>query len=59
MEEACLAFPEASAQEELAAAVQEYLRGHYAEEISLGELAERFHVNPPHLARVFSRSPRG
>jgi len=54
-EEAHLAFPQASAQEELAASAQEYLRQHYAEELSLGELAERFHVNPPYLARVFKR----
>jgi two-component system response regulator YesN len=54
-EAAHLAFPEASAQEELAAQVQEYLRARYAEEISLGDLAARFHVNPPYLARVFRR----
>jgi two-component system response regulator YesN len=54
-EEANLAFPEASAQEEVAASAQEYLRSHYAEELSLGGLAERLHVNPPYLARVFRR----
>ena len=54
-EEAHLAFPEATAQEELAAAAQEYLRQHYADVLSLSELAERFHVNPPYLARVFKR----
>ena len=54
-EQAHLAFPQASAQEELAAGVQEYLRSHYAEELSLEELARRFHVNRPYLARVFKR----
>jgi two-component system response regulator YesN len=54
-EEAHLGFPEVSAQEELAAAVKEYLRGRYAEEISLGGLAQRFRVNASYLARVFKR----
>jgi two-component system response regulator YesN len=54
-EEANLAFPQAAAQQELAASIQEYLRSHYAEELSLGELAGRFHVNPAYLARAFKR----
>ncbi len=48
-------FPEAAAQQELATAVQEYLRVHFAEEISLGGIAERFHVHLPYLTRLFKR----
>lgn len=54
-DERYLSFPEVAAQEELAALTQEYLRSHYTTEISLSHLAERFHVNPPYLARVFKR----
>jgi len=49
-------YPEAASQEELAAAVKEYLRIHFAETVSLSDLAARLHVNPPYLARVFKRS---
>jgi YesN/AraC family two-component response regulator len=49
------AFSESSSQEELVAAVKEYLRAHFAQPISLSDLATRFHVNPPYLARVFKR----
>jgi YesN/AraC family two-component response regulator len=48
-------LPEVTAQEELVSLVQEYLRAHYSEEISLGALAARFHVNPPYLTRLFKR----
>lgn len=48
-------FPESSSQEELVAMVKEYLRSHFAEAISLADLAARFHVNPPYLTRVFKR----
>jgi two-component system response regulator YesN len=46
---------ESASQEELVSAVKEYLRAHFAEAISLAELAARFHVNPPYLTRVFKR----
>ena len=49
-------FPEATAQEELVSLVQEYLRGHFQEEISLGDVAALFHVHPPYLTRLFKRS---
>jgi len=49
------AFPESSSQEELVATMKEYLRSHFAETISLADLAARFHVNPPYLTRVFKR----
>ena len=48
-------FSESSSQEELVSAVKEYLRAHFADTISLSNLAARFHVNPPYLARVFKR----
>jgi len=35
--------------------VKEYLRVNFTETISLADLAARFHVNPPYLARVFKR----
>jgi two-component system response regulator YesN len=50
------AFPAMASQEELISLAQEYLRTHFAEEISLAELAARFHVNPPYLARLFKRT---
>jgi len=50
-----LDFPEVSAQEQLASVVQEYLRSHFAEELSMASLAARFHVNPPYLTRLFKR----
>ena len=46
---------EVPAQEELVGRIREYLRAHFREEISLGTLAARFHVNPPYLTRVFKR----
>jgi two-component system response regulator YesN len=49
------AFPESASQEELVSMVQEYLRSHFSEEVSLAELAARFHVNPPYLTRLFKR----
>jgi YesN/AraC family two-component response regulator len=49
-------FPAMASQEELVSVAQEYLRTHFAEEISLAELAARFHVNPPYLARLFKRT---
>jgi len=48
-------FPASASQEELVAAAKEYLRAHFAQAISLADLAARFHVNPPYLARVFKR----
>jgi two-component system, response regulator YesN len=48
-------FSESSSQAELVSAVKEYLRAHFTEAISLSDLAARFHVNPPYLARVFKR----
>jgi two-component system response regulator YesN len=48
-------FSESSSQEELVSAVKEYLRARFAETISLADLATRFHVNPPYLARIFKR----
>jgi two-component system response regulator YesN len=48
-------LPDAASQEELVRTVQEYLRAHFAEEVSLGELASRFHVNAPYLSRLFKR----
>jgi len=48
-------LPEVSAQEQVVGLVQEYLRVHYREELSLGELAVRFHLNPPYLTRLFKR----
>jgi two-component system response regulator YesN len=48
-------LPDAASQEELVRTVQEYLRANFTEEVSLGELAERFHVNPPYLSRLFKR----
>ena len=48
-------LPDAASQEELVRTVQEYLRAHFTEEVALGELAERFHVNPPYLSRLFKR----
>ena len=47
--------PEAAAREELLHAVQEYIRNHFTGELPIGELARRFHVNPPYLTRVFKR----
>lgn len=47
--------PEATPQGELAALAQEYMRGHFTDEISLGDLAVRLHVNLPYLTRVFKR----
>jgi two-component system response regulator YesN len=44
------------AQEELVTLVQEYLRAHFGEEVSLAALAERFHVNLPYLTRLFKRT---
>jgi two-component system, response regulator YesN len=49
------AFPESSSQEELVAAVREYLRLRFAEPVSVADLAARFHVTPPYLARLFKR----
>ena len=48
-------FPESSSQEQLVASVKEYLRTRFTEQLSLAELAARFHVNPPYLTRVFKR----
>ncbi len=48
-------FPESGSQKELVAMVQEYLRAHFGEELSLTALAARFHVNLPYLTRVFKR----
>ena len=44
------------AQEELVTLVQEHLRAHFGEEVSLAALAERFHVNLPYLTRLFKRT---
>ena len=49
------AFSESASQEELVAAVREYLRLRFAEPVSVAELAARFHVSPPYLARLFKR----
>ncbi len=49
------AFPESSSQKELVAAVREHLRLRFAETVSLADLAARFHVSPPYLARMFKR----
>jgi YesN/AraC family two-component response regulator len=48
-------LPEVPAQEEMVRLVQEFLRAHFREELSLGALAARFHVNAPYLTRVFKR----
>ncbi len=48
-------FPKASAQEELISLVQEYLRLHFQEAISLSDVAGRFHVNQPYLTRLFKQ----
>jgi two-component system response regulator YesN len=48
-------FAASTAQEEVAALVKEYLRSHFSEEVSLSDLASRFHVNQPYLARLFKR----
>ena len=48
-------LPGSASQDELVSAVQEYLRAHFAEAVSLADLAARFHVNPPYLTRVFKR----
>jgi YesN/AraC family two-component response regulator len=45
-----------SAQGELVTLVQEYLRAHFSEQISLAALAEQFHVNLPYLTRLFKRT---
>lgn len=50
-----LDFPEAPAQEQLVSMAQEYLRRHFAEELSIAQLAARFHVSPPYLTRLFKR----
>jgi two-component system, response regulator YesN len=47
-------FPDASG-DELVSMVQEWLRGHFTEEVSIAALAGRFHVNPPYLTRLFKR----
>ena len=48
-------FAGSHAQDEVAALVKEYLRGHFAEEISLNDLAARFRLNQAYLARLFKR----
>jgi len=48
-------FARSTAQDEVAALVKEYLRGHFSEEVSLNDLAGRFHLNQPYLARLFKR----
>jgi two-component system, response regulator YesN len=45
-----------AAQAEMASLAKEFLRGHYAEEISINDLAGKFHVNQPYLARIFKRA---
>jgi AraC-like DNA-binding protein len=48
-------FPGA-AQEQIVSLAREYLRGHFAQPISLNDLARRFHVNQPYLARLFHKA---
>jgi two-component system, response regulator YesN len=48
-------FVASIAHDEIAGLVKEYLRNHFSQEISLNELALRFHVNQPYLARLFKR----
>jgi two-component system, response regulator YesN len=48
-------LPEVRAQDELVGGVLEYLRARFSAGISLGEMAARFHVNPPYLTRCFKR----
>jgi len=47
------AYPSGLAQEELAAGVADYIKAGYKGEISIVELAEKFHVNPTYMTRVF------
>ncbi len=49
-------FAGSTAQEEVVTLAKEYLRSHFSEEISLNNLAGRFHLNQPYLARLFKRS---
>ena len=49
-------FAGSIAQAEIVNLIKEFLRSHFAEEISLHGLAGRFHMNQPYLARLFKRS---
>ena len=49
-------FAGSIAQAEIVNLIKEFLRSHFAEEISLHGLASRFHLNQPYLARLFKRS---
>ncbi|WP_455383633.1 response regulator transcription factor [Salinispira pacifica] len=42
-----------AAQEELVDAVREFLRSHFAEPVSISDIARRFHVSAAYLARTF------
>lgn len=48
-------FAGSPAQDEVVNLVKEYLRGHFSQEVSLNDLAARFHMNQPYLARLFKR----
>jgi len=48
-------FAGSTAQDEVAGLVKEYLRGHFSENVSLNDLAGRFHMNQPYFARLFKR----
>lgn len=43
------------AQKDLATSVASYLREHYRQNISIGTLAEKFHVNPTYMTRMFKQ----
>ncbi len=48
-------YSEHAAQEALAQDMVEYLRNHFAEQISVTEIARALHVQPPYAAKVFKK----